>query len=156
MSKSNNKQMEKNINVHLPSMFPESDEKNSNIKIYSNQPIVYKDSPFYSRKDKRRELVKKDGPLNNKRNKIDENSEFSEDHSENLNKNKKMNEIINYISEPYYNKDYKKLKTQQNVQPKINFNKNKYNNNNNQISQTSNTINLVNNNNQENSYSWRK
>ena len=155
MNKNFNNQMKKNEDKHLPSMFPDSNEKNSNIKIYGNQPIVYKDSPFYSRKDKRRELVKKDGPLNNKRNKIEKNSKFSEDHSENLNKNKKMNEIINYISEPYYNKNYKKLKTQPNVQPKMNFNKNKYNNNNNnQISQTSNTLNLVNNNNQENKQNY--
>ena len=132
MDKSNTYQTGKNINDHLPSMFPVADEKYSNIKIYDNQPMIYKDSPFESRNIDRRKVVNKDGTLIKQQNQNDANSEFSEEHSENFDKSRKMNEIINYISEPYNDENFKPLK----VKSKINSNEN-----NNQISQMSNTIN---------------
>ena len=120
MSKIKSQRIENNNGLNEPFVpnLSVADEKNSNIKIYDHKPIIYKSSPFDGRKDNRRNIVNEDGSLMNKNNK-NENSEYSQN-SEKLKKNEKMKEIINYISEPYYNKSYKKVKTT----PISNINKN--------------------------------
>ena len=130
-------------NDFLPSILPVDDEKYSNIKILDQKPIQYKDSPFQSRKEPRKDINNDVSSSFNQKSENDANSEFSEEshHTNNNNKNKKLNEMINYITEPYpiTNKNYQKLKTQPNIQPKMNFN-----NNNNQNQQLVNTINQTN------------
>ena len=111
MSKIKSQRIENNNGLNDPfdPKLSIADEKNSNIKIYDHKPIIYKRSPFEGRKDNRRNVVNEDGSLMHKNNQ-NENSEYSE-HNGKLIKNEKMNELINYISEPYYNKAYKKVKT---------------------------------------------
>ena len=118
-------------NEDFPSILPDDEEKYSNIKILDQKPIQYKDSPFESRSASRKNVDIDKGSSFKQKNQNDTNSEFSEDMSEKVNKNRKLNEMINYISEPIYNtnKNYKKLKTQPNVQTKLNF-KNNLNKNN--------------------------
>ena len=122
----NDKNKIDNINDRLPSMLPLDEEKYSNIKILDQKPILYKDSPFESRRDLRKNIDIEEGSSFNKNNRKDSNFEMSEEKSEDINKKQKLNEMINYISEPIYNanKNYKKLKTQPNLNPKINFNNN--------------------------------
>ena len=111
MNKIKSQRIESNndMNEPYPTNLSVADEKNSNIKIYDHQPIIYKTSPFDGRKDNRKKITNEDGYLMHKNNQ-NENSEYS-GHSEKLIKNEKMKEMINYISEPYNNKDYKKVKT---------------------------------------------
>ena len=127
MSQNYSKKNEKNLEKPPLYQLPVAEEKYSNIKIYDSQPISYKGSPFGDRKENRRKVGKGDGILMNTLNQNAENSEYSE-HSENLYKIK-INDKSNY------NKNYKKMKTQPNMQPKLNFNKNNinYNKDNNQI-----------------------
>ena len=110
-------------NEYLPSILPVEEEKYSNIKIIDQKPIKYQQSPFESRKNKRKNI--KQIPIK-QQNQNETNSEFNEDKSENLNKNSEKNIDINYIKKPYHstNRDYKKLRTQPNIQPKINFKNN--------------------------------
>ena len=129
-------------NEFPPSFLPVADEKESDLNILDYKPIQYKDSPFQSRKAPRQNINNSPSDHFNQKNKNDGNSEYSED-SQNIYKNKKINEMVNYITEPYpnTNKNYQKLKTQPNVQPKMNFN-----NYNNQNQSLVNTINQSNNN----------
>ena len=167
MNKNKSQKIENNNDLNEPfvSNLSVADEKNSNIKIYDHKPIIYKISPFDCRKDNRRNLVNEDSFSIHKNNQ-NENSEYSE-HSEKLITNEKMKEMINYISEPYYNKTFKKVKTtpisninknqiiyqnypqsssNYNINNNIpsetnynNYNKNKFNYNNNQIPQINNS-----------------
>ena len=120
---SNYNQNQNFINENFSPMLPVADEKYSNIKILDQKVNSYKNSPFSSQKSPRKQKVKEDGSLFKNQNQNEGNSEYSEERSEDVNKKKRMNEMINYISEPInnVNKNYKKLKTQQNFQPKMNF-----------------------------------
>ena len=141
----NNQQKENLIDDPLSSVLSIAEEKYSNLKILDQKPIIYKDSPFESRKDPRRNISNENQPLfkTQSLSQKEENSEYSEEKSENLNKNKRINEMINYISGPgpvdkydnknNVNKNYQKMRTQQNPtvryknydkitqQPKINI-----------------------------------
>ena len=114
-----------NNNDHLPSMLLVDEEKYSNLKILDQKPIQYKDSPFESRRALRKNVDIEEGSSFNKNNKNDANFEMLKEKEDTSNK-KKLNEMVNYLSEPIYNtnKNYKKLKTQPNVKPKMNFNNN--------------------------------
>jgi uncharacterized protein (UPF0128 family) len=57
----NDKNKIDNINDHLPSMLPLDEEKYSNIKILDQKPILYKDSPFESRRDLRKNIDIEEG-----------------------------------------------------------------------------------------------
>ena len=80
----------------------------------------YKDSPFESRKSQRKDIANDGSSI--KKSKNDANSELSQS-SQKASQKEKMNKMINNISEPYYqpNKNFIKMKTQPNVQPKIVF-----------------------------------
>ena len=95
---------------------PVPEEKITNLKILEQKPIQIKDSPFEARKGERKNYEV--GGSFNQNNQIEVNKELSEELSEDA-KFKKRNEMINYISQPFYteNKKYKKLKTQPNIQP---------------------------------------
>ena len=96
----------------FPSNLQVAEEKFSNINIYKNSPIEYKNSPFEARNNERKKYPNEQIFSPNSNDNFDENSQFSEEKSEEIYKNKKRNEIINYISEPYYNNldDKKKQK----------------------------------------------
>ena len=83
-----------------PSILPVAEEKSSNINIYKNTPMQIKNSPFESPSNDRKKYPNEQVflPMVN-----DNYSEFSEEKSEEIYKNQKRNEIINYISEPNYN-----------------------------------------------------
>ena len=83
-----------------PSILPVAEEKFSNINIYKNTPMQIKNSPFESPSNDRKKYPNEQVflPMVN-----DNYSEFSEEKSEEIYKNQKRNEIINYISEPNYN-----------------------------------------------------
>ena len=83
-----------------PSILPVAEEKSSNINIYKNTPMQIKNSPFESPSNDRKKYPNEQVflPMAN-----DNYSEFSEEKSEEIYKNQKRNEIINYISEPNYN-----------------------------------------------------
>ena len=121
MNISNPQQFENYIDD--PTLMPVAEEKYSNLKIYDQKPIYYKDSPFESRKESRKNLVNEDGSLVKNNIVNDANSEFSEERSEGANKYRKNNPMMNYTNDPLYNveKNYKKMKTYQNVQNKTNF-----------------------------------
>ena len=109
-----------NNNEYFPSILPSTEEKFSNIKIIDQKPIQYQESPFESRKNQRKNINIKQKIKN------DTNSEFSEDRSENLNKNKKRSAAPNYVKKIYYttNREYNRMKTQPNFQPKIKYENN--------------------------------
>ena len=130
-------------NEYMPSILQITDEKYSNIKIIDQKPIIYKGSPFEARKRPKNNIANDYGYLVNQQYQSEPNSQFSEEISENLNKNRKMIED-NYIIKPYYttNREFKKLKTQPNI--KMNY-KNKNNQNDSLINNIK-KINLTNNN----------
>ena len=112
-------------NGYLNSLPPVNEEKYSNIKIIDQTPIQYKDSPFDSKK-RQRKNVKEENGVTSLFKEYDPNSDYSIELSENVNKNRKVDEVISLdIPKPYYttNRNYKKLKTQPNFQPKLQFNK---------------------------------
>ena len=86
-----------------PSILPVAEEKNSKINIYKNTPIKYKGSPFESRKNDRKKYPNEDKFIPFSKDKFNSNSELSSEKSEEIYTKQRKNEIINYISEPYYN-----------------------------------------------------
>jgi len=87
------------IEEKAPSMLPVAEEKYSKINIYKNTPIKYNGSPFESRKNDRKKYPNEDAFISLSKDKFNSNSELSSEKSEEI---YKRNEIINYISEPYY------------------------------------------------------
>ena len=87
----------------VPSILPVAEEKSDNKNIFINSPIQCKNSPFDSRNIDRKKYPNEQAfpPISNEQSEAY--SEFSEEKSEEIYKNQKRNEIINYISEPYYN-----------------------------------------------------
>ena len=104
----------------FPSNLQVAEEKFSNINIYKNSPIEYKNSPFEARNNERKKYPNEQIFSPNSNSNFDENSQFSEEKSEEIYKNKKRNEIINYISEPYYN-NLDDKKKQKKIQKMINL-----------------------------------
>ena len=92
------------------------EEKYSNINIYKNSPATYKGSPFQSRtNDEKSPNEQMFIPFS--KDQLDNQSEFSEEKSEEINKRKRQNEIINYISESSYNTiDDKKFKKKNKIE----------------------------------------
>ena len=87
----------------FPTFFPVAEEKSSNINIYKNSPLPYKNSPFENRDKERKKYPNEQEFIPISKDQLEANSEFSEEKSEEIYKRQKRNEIINYISEPYYN-----------------------------------------------------
>ena len=106
-----------------PSILPVAEEKNSNINIYNNQPIICKDSPFGSLQGSTIKYPNEKDP--SIKDQSDANSKFSDENSEENYKKLKRNELINYVSEPYYenNREYR-------VQHKVQKRKNNFDENN--------------------------
>ena len=102
----------------FPSIFPATEEKFSNINIYKNSPIPYKNSPFETRNNERKKYPNEQSIIPISYDKKDANSEFSDEKSEEIYKKQKRNEMINYISEPYYNTlDYKNFQKKNQKKP---------------------------------------
>ena len=106
-----------------PSILPVAEEKNSNINIYNNKPIICKDSPFGSLQGSTIKYPNEKDP--SIKDQSDANSKFSDENSEENYKKLKRNELINYVSEPYYenNREYR-------VQHKVQKRKNNFDENN--------------------------
>ena len=126
MNTGNIQQTNNFIEEGIPTVLPVADEKYSNIQIIDQKINQYKDSPFGSRKQQRKNIVNEGGSSIKQSNQTNVNPQFSVNIPQNVNKNNKLNRMITYISEPYYqaNKNYKKMKTQPNVKPKMHFQKN--------------------------------
>ena len=126
MNTENIQQTNNFIEESIPTVLPVADEKYSNIKIIDQKISQYKDSPFESRKQQIKNIVNEGGSSIKQNNQNNVNPQFSVNNPQNVNKNNKLNRMITYISEPYYqaNKNYKKMKTQPNVKPKMHFQKN--------------------------------
>ena len=94
----------------VPSVLPIPEEKSSIINIFNNQPLKCRNSPFESRQNDRKKYPYEDNIIPFSNNQKDTNSELSNENSEELYKQQRRNEIINYISEPFYNTlDSKKI-----------------------------------------------
>ena len=101
----------------IPSVLPVAEEKNSVINIYNNEPIIYKDSPFESRNNSRKKYPNEQAFIPFDKDQMDSNSEYSIEKSEENYKNKKRNELINYVSEPYSDND--NINNEQRIQNKM-------------------------------------
>ena len=94
----------------VPSVLAIPEEKSSIINIFNNQPLKCRNSPFESRQNDRKKYPYEDNIIPFSNNQKDTNSELSNENSEELYKQQRRNEIINYISEPFYNTlDSKKI-----------------------------------------------
>ena len=94
----------------VPSVLAIPEEKSSIINIFNNQPLKCRNSPFESRQNDRKKYPYEDNIIPFSNNQKDTNSELSNENSEELFKQQRRNEIINYISEPFYNTlDSKKI-----------------------------------------------
>ena len=94
----------------VPSVLAIPEEKSSIINIFNNQPLKCRNSPFESRQNDRKKYPYEDNIIPFSNNQKDTNSELSNENSEELCKQQRRNEIINYISEPFYNTlDSKKI-----------------------------------------------
>ena len=126
MNTGNIQQTNNFIEEGIPTVLPVADEKYSNIQIIDQKINQYNNSQFEPRKQQRKNIVNEGGSSINQNNQNNVNPQFSVNIPQNVNKNNKLNRMITYISEPYYqaNKNYKKMKTQPNVKPKMHFQKN--------------------------------
>ena len=97
----------------FPSVPSVSEEKYSNIKMIDQKINQYKESPFEGRKSQRKDFANDGSSI--KKSKNDANSQFSQS-------SQKSNKNLESFNQP--NKNYIKMKTQPNVQPKIAFQKN--------------------------------
>ena len=112
------------IEEKSPSMLPVAEEKDSKINIYKNTPIKYNGSPFESRKNDRKKYPNEDAFISLSKDKFYSNSEISSEKSEEIYKKQKRNEIINYISEPYYSTISEKRYQNKNVKRSRNIEEN--------------------------------